>query len=155
MKVTLIVIGKTDSSYLQEGVEDYSKRIDHYVNFDIKVIPANRSNRNNEDYAGREILKILTGSGPGRDVVLLDENGKQFSSPEFSVFLEKKMLSGLRELIFIIGGPFGFSEEIRKMAGSLLSVSKMTFSHQMVRLLFLEQLYRAFTIIKGEPYHHE
>ncbi len=150
-----MVIGRTDSGYLQKGIDDYSERLGHYVNFEIRTIPFSRNNRNGDKLANRDILKFLTASGQGREVVLLDEKGKQLSSRDFSTFLEKKMQSGLKEIIFLIGGPFGFSDEVHEQAGTELSLSKMTFSHQMVRLLFLEQLYRAFTIIKGEPYHHD
>ena len=155
MKLTLMVIGKTDPDYLQEGIEEYSKRLGHYINFEFRVIPFNRNKRISDDLSAKEITKIISALGSGRELCLLDEKGKQFSSREFAIFLEKKMASSLKELIFIAGGPYGFPEEIYKSAGSIISLSKMTFSHQMVRLLFLEQLYRAFTILKGEPYHHD
>jgi len=154
MKVTLVVIGKTDSEYLQKGIDEYTKRVNRYVNFEMKIIPVNKG-RTNDDVAEKEILKLFSATGQGKEILLLDENGKQPTSIEFSTLLEKKMVAGLKELIFITGGPYGFSEEIHNQAGNnKLSLSKMTFSHQMVRILFLEQLYRAFTILKGEPYHH-
>ena len=150
-----MVIGKTDSGYLQKGIDEYSGRIGHYINFEIRTLPYSKNNRNGDDLANRDVLKVLSNQGQGREIILLDEKGKELTSKEFSAFLEKKMLSGLKELVFFIGGPFGFTEEVRDLAGTRLSLSKMTFSHQMVRLLFVEQLYRAFTILRGESYHHE
>ena len=157
MKIKLIAIAKTDSRYLSEGIEIYVKRLKHYVNFKLQVIPdvknsKNRSQNEIKDMEGEAILKTIDSSA---QVVLLDEKGRKFRSVEFSTFIEKKMIAGTRELIFVIGGPYGFSEEVKKRGNALISLSDMTFSHQMVRLIFVEQLYRAFTIMKGEPYHHE
>lgn len=157
MKITLLVIGKTDAAYLIEGIIEYTKRLKHYINFEIEIIPDIKKNKN----ATIEIQKLLEGelilskNLPGKELHLFDENGKLFSSREFAGFLEKKMLSGLKELVFVIGGPFGFSTKVYENATSKISLSPMTFSHQMARLLCVEQIYRAFTIIKGEQYHHD
>jgi 23S rRNA (pseudouridine1915-N3)-methyltransferase len=157
MKVTLLVIGKTDAAYLREGLSEYEKRLKHYVNFEIEIIPDIKkakklSTENQKKLEGELILKKkLT----GKEIHLFDEKGKTFSSRELSVFLEKKMASGLKEMIFVIGGPYGFSDAVYQNASSKISLSRMTFSHQMVRLLCTEQIYRAFTILKGEPYHHD
>ena len=157
MKITLLVIGKTDAAYLREGMNEYVKRLKHYINFEIEVIPdikklKARSVELQKEQEGELILsKIL----PGKELHLFDENGKMFSSREFAGFLEKKMLSGLKELVLVIGGPYGFSSKVYENAASKISLSPLTFSHQMVRLLCVEQIYRAFTILKGEPYHHD
>lgn len=157
MKITLLVIGKTDASYLKEGLEIYLKRLKHYVNFEIQVIPDIKKVKNLsvENQKTREGELILSKKDGGKEFHLFDENGKIFSSRELAVFLEKKMLSGLKELVFVIGGPYGFSEEVYKNSSSKISLSRLTFSHQMVRLLCAEQIYRAFTILKNEPYHHD
>jgi 23S rRNA (pseudouridine1915-N3)-methyltransferase len=157
MKITLLVIGKTDASYLKEGLSEYEKRLKHYVNFEIEVIPDIKkakklSAENQKKLEGELILKKKL---PGKEIHLFDEKGKTFSSRELSVFLEKKMASGLKEMVFVIGGPYGFSDAVYQNASSKISLSRMTFSHQMVRLLCTEQIYRAFTILKGEPYHHD
>ncbi len=157
MKITLLVVGKTDSAYLKEGINEYVKRLKHYINFEIEVIPDVKKNKNlnieiQKKLEGDQILsKIL----PGKEMHLFDENGMMYSSKEFAGFLDKKMISGLKELVLVIGGPYGFSGEIFEKAVSTISLSKMTFSHQMARLLCVEQIYRAFTILKGEPYHHD
>jgi len=156
MKVKLILIGKTDSKYINEGNAEYQKRLKHYINTEVVVIPdiKNSKNLSEEQQKKKEGELILNQIKEGDFLILLDENGKQFSSVEFSKFIEKQMISGLKNLVFIVGGPYGFSDDVYKKANSKISLSKMTFSHQMVRLIFLEQLYRAMTIIKGEPYHH-
>ena len=156
MKIKLIAIGKTDSKDLQPLIEEYSKRLSFYVSFNFEIIPdiknaKNLSKKQQKIAEGNELLKRIEKSDT---IIILDEKGKTFSSVEFSVFLQKKMNSGLKNLIFIIGGPYGFSEEIYQRANAKLSLSTMTFSHQMVRLFFIEQLYRGFTILKNEPYHH-
>ncbi|MDA9341935.1 23S rRNA (pseudouridine(1915)-N(3))-methyltransferase RlmH [Flavobacteriaceae bacterium] len=156
MKIKLIAIGKTDSKDLQPLIEEYSKRLSFYVSFNFEIIPdiknaKNLSKKQQKIAEGNELLKRIEKSDT---IIILDEKGKTFSSVEFSVFLQKKMNSGLKNLIFIIGGPYGFSEEIYQRANAKISLSTMTFSHQMVRLFFIEQLYRGFTILRNEPYHH-
>ncbi|MCF6356632.1 MAG: 23S rRNA (pseudouridine(1915)-N(3))-methyltransferase RlmH [Draconibacterium sp.] len=157
MKITLLVIGKTDATYLKEGLNEYLKRLKHYVNFEIEVIPDIKKAKNMgvENQKKREGELILSKKKSGKEIHLFDEKGKTFSSRELAKFIEKKMLSGLKELVFVIGGPYGFSDEVYKNASSKISLSRLTFSHQMVRLLCTEQIYRAFTILKGEPYHHD
>ncbi len=157
MKVTLLVIGKTDAPYLKEGLSEYTKRLKHYVNFEIEVIPDVRKVKNIgvENQKKREGELILLKKKGGNEIHLFDEKGKTFTSRELAAFLEKKMVSGLKELVFVVGGPYGFSDEVYKNASSKISLSRLTFSHQMVRLLCAEQIYRAFTILKGEPYHHD
>lgn len=157
MKITLLVIGKTDAAYLREGLSVYEKRLKHYVNFEIEIIPDIKkakklSAENQKKLEGELILKKKLA---GKEIHLFDEKGKTFSSRELSVFLEKKMASGLKEMIFVIGGPYGFSDAVYQNSSSKISLSRLTFSHQMVRLLCTEQIYRAFTILKGEPYHHD
>ena len=156
MKITLLVVGKTDSSYLVDGISRYTKRLKHYVNFNIQVIPDIKKSKKTsvEVQKTKEGELILSKIKPGSVAFLLDEKGKQYSSMEFARFLEKKMVSGLKEIILVIGGPYGFSTEVYNKANSKISLSKMTFSHQMARLLCVEQIYRAYTIINGEPYHH-
>jgi len=157
MKVTLLVVGKTDKRYMQDAVDEYALRLKHYVSFELEVIPdlKNSKNMTSETHKIKEGYLILNRDLGGKELHLFDENGQMFSSREFASFLEKKMLSGLKELIFVIGGPYGFSTEVYEKANSKISLSKMTFSHQMARLLCVEQIYRAFTILKGEPYHHD
>ena len=156
MKISLIAIGKTDSKQLLSLQEDYCKRLKHYISFEMIIIPdiknaKNRSEEQQKKAEGDEILKRVTS---GDSLILLDENGKSFSSIGFSSYLQKKMNSGLKNLVFVIGGPYGFSEDVYKRSNQMISLSKMTFSHQMVRLFFIEQLYRGFTILRNEPYHH-
>ena len=157
MKLTLLVVGKTDKTYLKEAIEVYAKRLKHYVSFEIEVIPdlKNTKNLTTEQQKEKEGELILSKNYSGKEIHLLDEKGKMYTSKEFSQFIEKKMLSGLKELVFVIGGPYGFSNEVYKGANSKISLSRLTFSHQMARLLCIEQFYRAFTILKGEPYHHD
>lgn len=157
MKITLVVIGKTDSAYLTEGINEYMKRLKHYVSFDLEVIPDIKKNKNRtaEEQMAMEGELILAKNLPGRELHLFDENGKFFSSRTFATFIEKKMVSGPKELVLVIGGPYGFSPKVHEKVISKISLSPMTFSHQMARLLCVEQIYRAFTIIKGEPYHHD
>ena len=157
MKICLLVIGKTDEAYLQKGLEVFLKRIPHYISFEMKAIPdiknaKNLSEDQQKEKEGELILQQLTTSD---ELFLLDEQGMEASSVEFARFLEKKMVSGIKRLVFVIGGPYGFSGSVYSRANGKMSLSKMTFSHQMVRLIFLEQLYRAMTILKGEPYHHQ
>jgi Uncharacterized conserved protein len=156
MKILLLVIGKTDEKYLEEGIAKYTGRLSHYVPFELKVIPdiKNRKALSEEQQKKAEGDLLLAQFQAGDEFVLLDENGKTFTSCAFSAMLEKQMLAGIKRLVFVIGGPYGFSAEVYAKTKSKLSLSLMTFSHQMVRLIFVEQLYRAFTIMKGEPYHH-
>ena len=156
MKITLLTIGKTEDRYLNEGIDIYLKRLKHYVTFRILELPElkNTKSLSQEQQKIRESELIFKNIQSTDYVVLLDENGKEFSSRGFSVFLNKKMVGGLQHLVFIVGGPYGFSDEVYSRSNDKISLSQMTFSHQMIRLLFTEQLYRAFTILKGEPYHH-
>jgi 23S rRNA (pseudouridine1915-N3)-methyltransferase len=157
MKITLLVIGKTDTAYLTEGINEYVKRLNHYINFEIEVIPDLKKNKNLgvELQNNQEGELILSKNQSGKELHLFDEKGKMFTSREFALFLEKKMASGLKELVLVVGGPYGFSTKVHETAKSKISLSKLTFSHQMVRLMCVEQIYRAFTILKGEPYHHD
>ena len=156
MTIKLLAIGKTDSASLQHLITDYEKRLGHYIRFELEIIPdlknvKNLSEMEQKDKEGESILKKLNTTDI---LVLLDEKGRQFDSVEFSKYLQKKMNSGLKQLVFAIGGPYGFSPAVYAKAQGRLSLSKMTFSHQMVRLFVVEQLYRAFTILRNEPYHH-
>ena len=157
MTIKLVYIGKTDKGELSELISVYKNRLKHYVKFEMDIIPDIRNTKNIDEQLqkqkeGELILKDIENSD---FLVLLDEQGKQYTSMNFSEFLQKRMNTGLKRLIFVVGGPYGFSEEVYKRANSKVSLSKMTFSHQMVRLFFVEQLYRAFTILKNEPYHHQ
>ncbi len=156
MKTILILVGKTTDKHFHAGISDYAERIAHYMPFDIVTIPELRNTKSlsenqQKTMEGELILKQLQ---PSDTLVLLDEHGKEFRSIELAKWLEQKQQTA-RRLVFVIGGPYGFSEAIYKRANEQLSLSKLTFSHQMVRLVFTEQIYRACTIIKGEPYHHE
>lgn len=157
MKIKVFFSGKTEEAYLVEGIEKYIKRLQFYIPIEVVTVPAlkNAKSLTNEQVKVKEGESLLSAIGSADWVILLDERGKSFSSIEFSEFLQQKMNSGIKTLVFFIGGPYGFSEAVYKRANGLISLSKMTFSHQMVRLFFLEQLYRAFTILKNEPYHHE
>ncbi len=157
MNIKLIAIGKTDNKQLQTLIDDYQKRLSFYVKFDMEIIPdiknvKNLSELQQKEKEGELILSKIT---PTDQLILLDENGKNFSSMEFSGELQKKMNSGIKTLVYVIGGPYGFSETVYSKAQGKISLSKMTFSHQMVRFFFIEQLYRGFTILKNEPYHHQ
>lgn len=157
MNIKLIVVGKTDASYLREGIAIYEERLKHYVNFETVVIPALKEQRNAspEEVKSREGLQILKQLEKSSYNVLLDEHGKQYSSVAFSQYIQKQMNAGTRCLSFVVGGAFGFSPEVYAAANDKLSLSTMTFNHQMVRLFFIEQIYRAFTILRHEPYHNE
>ena len=156
MKTILLLVGKTQNKNFQAGISDYSERITHYMPFEIKAIPElkNTRNLNEEQQKAREGELILKELQPADTVVLMDEHGKELRSVELARWLQGKQAIS-RRLVFVIGGPYGFSPEVYARANEQLSLSKMTFSHQMVRLIMVEQLYRACTIIKGEPYHHE
>lgn len=157
MNIKLIVVAKTDEKYLQEGIDVYVKRLRHYVNFELVVIPAlkDQKNASAEEVKEREAVAILKQLEKVDAVVLLDEHGTEHTSVGFSKYLQKHMNSGLRTLAFVVGGAFGFSAKVYARANDKLAVSQMTFSHQMIRLFFVEQLYRAFTILNHEPYHNE
>ncbi len=157
MTIKLLTIGKTDDRSLKTLIDTYVKRLEHYTRFELEIIPdlKRTKNLNFEQQKVMEGKLILDKINNSDFLVLLDENGKQFSSEGFSEYLQKRLNSGMKQLIFVVGGPFGFSEEVYTRADGKLSLSKMTFSHQMVRLFFTEQLYRAFTILKNEPYHHK
>ena len=156
MTIKLIAIGKTDNNDLKSLMEDYTKRLGFYIKFSIDMIPdikhvKNLSEEQQKQKEGELILNKLNATDV---LILLDENGKQQDSVAFSEYLQKHMNSGIKQLVFVIGGPYGFSQEVYNKANGKLSLSKMTFSHQMIRLFFIEQLYRGFTILKNEPYHH-
>lgn len=157
MKINFLVMAKTIATYLQDGENEYINRIIHYSDFEYSVIPAlkNTKSFNEQQQKTEEGKLILSKLLPSDFCVLLDENGKTFSSENFARFIENKSLSGIKRLVFVVGGPYGFSEAVYQRSDLNMSLSAMTFSHQMVRLIFLEQLYRAFTIIKNEPYHHK
>ncbi len=157
MNIALIMIGKTDSKNIETIVEDYLRRINYYTRFEPIVIPDLKNARNltEEEQKRRESELILKQIGESDYVVLLDERGIQMRSVEFAAWLQKRMNSGIKRLCFVIGGPYGFSQELYDRANSMLSLSKMTFSHQIIRAIFAEQLYRGFTILNNEPYHHE
>ena len=156
MQIKLITIGKTDHKAIQQLIEEYSSRLAHYIRFEFEIIPDLKNSKSLTEHTQKEkegelILKKVQASD---EVILLDEMGKSFSSVEFSEFIQKKMNSGFKQLIFVIGGPYGFSKEVYLRANGKISLSKMTFSHQMIRPFFIEQVYRAFTILRNEPYHH-
>jgi 23S rRNA (pseudouridine1915-N3)-methyltransferase len=157
MNINLTVIGKTDSSFVSEGYEEYFKRIKRYLKFEFKVIRDIKNSGSLDENVQKKMEgeKILEGISALDVVVLLDENGKEFSSREFAGFISKQMNASVKNLIFVVGGPYGFSEEVYKRANYKISLSRMTFSHQLIRLIFAEQLYRAFAIINNEPYHHD
>lgn len=157
MKIKLLAIGKTDNKALQQLIDTYKNRLKHYIKFELEIIPDLKntkklSEKEQKEKEGELILKKINSTD---QLVLLDENGKAFTSVAFASFLQKKMNSGLKQMVLVIGGPYGFSEEVYKKASLKISLSKMTFSHQMVRLFAVEQIYRAFTILKNEPYHHQ
>ncbi len=156
MKATLVVIGKTDEPYLIEGIKKYASRINKYVSFEIDIIPdiKNAKSLSQEQQKEKEAELILKKIQGGDIIILLDEKGKELSSENFAQWINTMLLSGKKRMVFVVGGPYGFSESVYKLANHKLALSKMTFSHQMVRLLFTEQFYRAHTILKGEPYHH-
>ena len=157
MKIVLLVVGKTVESYFIQGIEEYSKRLAHYVPFEIAVIPELRNTKSlsTDQQKEREADFILKSFLPGDYIVLLDEHGKEMRSLEFADYMKRKMNTVNKRLVFIIGGPYGFSEKVYQAANEKISMSKMTFSHQMIRLIFVEQIYRAMTILNGGPYHHE
>ncbi len=157
MEIVLRVMGKTSEKYLQTGIDEYLKRLRRYVKFSIEEIPdlKGMKNRNGQEQNQLEGEALLKGVASSDFVILLDENGKRYKSRGFSEQLQKWMNTGPSKIVFLVGGPFGFSDEVYERAQAKVSLSDMTFSHQMIRLFFAEQIYRAFTILKNEPYHHD
>lgn len=157
MEIELLTVGKTTIRFVIDGIEEYTRRLKHYIPYSIRTIPdiKNTSKMDQAKQKEEEGKKILEAVSNSDYVVLLDEHGKQYGSMEFSAFIEKQMVAGRHKVIFVVGGPYGFSKAVYDRADSLLSLSKMTFNHEMVRLFFTEQVYRAMTIMRGEPYHHE
>lgn len=156
LKICLLVIGKTDAAYIKAGIEEYEKRLTRYVPYEMKVLPDVKNTKSMSEGVQKEKEgeMLLAELQSGDFVVLLDENGRMYSSMEFADFLAQKMQSAIKRIVFVIGGPYGFSDGVYSRANDKISLSKMTFSHQMVRMIFAEQFYRAMTIMKGEPYHH-
>ncbi|WP_333693884.1 23S rRNA (pseudouridine(1915)-N(3))-methyltransferase RlmH [Flavobacterium sp.] len=157
MNIKLIAIGKTDDKNLQSLIDTYVKRLSHYIKFELEIIPdlKNVKNLSEIQQKEKEGEQILSRVNPTDFVVLLDENGKSYSSLSFANELQKKMNAGIKTLVFVIGGPYGFSDNVYQKAQQKIALSQMTFSHQMVRLFFVEQVYRGFTILRNEPYHHQ
>ena len=157
MQIKLLAIGKTDNKQLIQLIEDYQKRLKFYIKFDFEIIPdlKNAKNLSESQQKQNEGELILNKINSSDVLILLDENGKQLDSVSFSTYLQKHMNSGIKQLVFVIGGPYGFSQDVYAKSKGKLALSKMTFSHQMVRLFFIEQLYRGFTILRNEPYHHK
>jgi ribosomal RNA large subunit methyltransferase H len=157
MNIKLIAVGKTDNPALQELIGMYQKRLSYYTNFELQLLPdiKNSKSLSEAQQKVKEGELILANTELSHQLVLLDERGKEFTSVAFADELQKKMNAGIKQLTFVIGGPYGFSDEVYARANGKLSLSKLTFSHQMIRLFFVEQLYRAFTILRNEPYHHQ
>ncbi|WP_339686828.1 23S rRNA (pseudouridine(1915)-N(3))-methyltransferase RlmH [uncultured Nonlabens sp.] len=157
MKITLLAVGKTDDSRMEQLTQMYVDRLQHYINFELEIIPDLKKTKNlSEEQQKNEEGKLILNKLEKSDfITLLDEKGKKYSSLQFAELINKRSVSGLKRLVFVIGGPYGFSPDVYARSNSKLSLSDMTFSHQMVRLFAVEQVYRAFTILKNEPYHHE
>ena len=157
MNIKLIAVGKTDNPALQQLISTYEKRLSYYINFELQLLPdiKNSKSLSEEQQKIKEGELILSYVEPSHHLILLDERGKEYTSIAFADALQKKMNTGIKQLTFVIGGPYGFSQAVYQRANSKLSLSKLTFSHQMIRLFFVEQLYRAFTILRNEPYHHQ
>jgi 23S rRNA (pseudouridine1915-N3)-methyltransferase len=157
MKITLLAVGKTDDSRIEQLTQMYVDRLQHYINFELEIIPDLKKTKNlSEDQQKNEEGKLILNKLEKSDfATILDEKGKKYTSINFAELINKRSISGLKRLVFIIGGPYGFSKDVYARANSKLSLSDMTFSHQMVRLFAVEQIYRAFTILRNEPYHHE
>jgi len=157
VNIKLIAVGKTDNPALQQLINTYEKRLSYYINFDLQLLPDIKNNKSlsEEQQKIKEGELILSYVEPSHHLILLDERGKEYTSIAFADELQKKMNTGIKQLTFVIGGPYGFSQAVYQRANSKLSLSKLTFSHQMIRLFFVEQLYRAFTILRNEPYHHQ
>ena len=157
MKIKLIYVGKTSKSFLEDGEKEYTKRVKRYVPFETIELPdiKNAKKRSEAEIKNLEAETILKNIKPNDVVILLDEKGKEMTSVKFSKYIQKQFNSGSQGLVFVIGGPYGFSDSVYERSNDKLSLSKLTFSHQMIRMFFIEQLYRGLTILKGEPYHHE
>ena len=157
MKITLLTVGKTDKDWVKQGMDIYISRLKHYIPFSVVEIPElkNVSALTKEQIKTREGELILKNIRPGDDLILLDERGKEYTSVELAKVIQDKISYAGKDMVYVIGGAYGFSEQVYQRANSKISLSRMTFSHQMVRAIFVEQIYRAFTIMKGEPYHHE
>lgn len=157
MKILLLVVGKTTESYFSEAIKEYGERMKHYISFSMEIIPElkNTKNLSFDQQKEKESELILRSLQPGDYLVLLDERGREYTSLQFATYLERKMHVVSKRLVFVIGGPYGFSSRVYDAACEKISLSKMTFSHQMIRMIFIEQLYRAMTILNNEPYHHE
>lgn len=159
MKITLLTVGKTTDSRLEALIDEYRERLKHYITFDFKVVSLSKSQQSaalsveRQKQLEGELILVACNNSPVT-LILLDERGKEYRSIEFADYLQKRMSAG-KDLVFVVGGPYGFSKDVYDRADGLISLSKMTFSHQMIRLLFTEQLYRAMTILRNEPYHHE
>lgn len=157
MKIRLLTVGKTDTDWIRTGIAVYRDRLNHYINFSITELPdiRNTASLSKDQIKSREGDLILKSLGPGDHVILMDEKGREFTSSEWASWIGNKLAHLSGDLVFVIGGPYGFSEAVYARSNCMVSLSRMTFSHQMVRVIFTEQLYRSFTIIRGEPYHHE
>ena len=157
MNIKLLAVGKTDNPALQQLIDMYEKRLSYYINFELQLLPdiKNSKSLSEEQQKAKEGELILGNVASSHHLILLDERGKEYTSIAFADELQKKMNTGIKQLTFVIGGPYGFSQAVYQRANSKLSLSKLTFSHQMIRLFFVEQLYRAFTILRNEPYHHQ
>ncbi|HEK21696.1 MULTISPECIES: 23S rRNA (pseudouridine(1915)-N(3))-methyltransferase RlmH [unclassified Mucilaginibacter] len=157
MKITFITVGKTEDAYLKEGIEKYVKRLKHYTKLELLDLPELKNTKalTEDQQKAKEAELILKKVTPQDHLILLDEGGVEYTSVQFANYINKRTVSSSANLVFVVGGPYGFHESVYQRANDKLSLSRMTFSHQMVRLFFVEQLYRAYTIIKGEPYHHQ
>lgn len=157
MKIVVIAVGKTATDYVARGIDEFLKRANRYIGVEMIVIPDVKASKalTEESQKQQEGRNILAALQPGDVVTLLDERGKELTSREFSGMVERRMIQGIKRLVFVIGGPYGFSKEVYDRADDKLSLSRMTFTHEMVRLFFAEQIYRAMTIMRGEPYHHD
>ncbi|MCH5319720.1 MAG: 23S rRNA (pseudouridine(1915)-N(3))-methyltransferase RlmH [Paramuribaculum sp.] len=157
MKIILLTVGKTQTGYIKEATEGYIRKVCHYMPLEMISLPDIKTSKtlSEEERKLKEGESILASLNSSDRVVLLDEKGTEYTSREFAGFIEKQSITGLRRLVFVVGGPYGFSKDVKSRADSLISLSRMTFSHEMVRLFFAEQVYRAMTILRGEPYHHD
>lgn len=157
MKITFLTVGKTEDAYLKDGIDKYVKRLKHYTKLELVDLPELKNTKalTEQQQKTKEAELILKKISPLDHVILLDEQGMEFTSKQFSAYIDKKSINSTSSLVFVVGGPYGFDQSVYERANDKLSLSRMTFSHQMIRLFFTEQLYRAYTILKGEPYHHE